>query len=154
MGHGYASVNKENQSIMKKTITFALIILIMLSAVPICLSVFEVSEGINIIAKQISEEQLMLGRDDPEAEYQYLMPGELVNINTDSVEQLRKLPAIGEELAKRIVEYRETCGPFAAVEDIMNVAGIGKGRFEELKDHIVVGNPGDSLVENEKAQTT
>jgi len=49
------------------------------------------------------------------------------------------LPRIGPTMARRIVEYREVNGPFAAIEDIQNVPGIGPATFEGLKDLITVG---------------
>ena len=48
------------------------------------------------------------------------------------------MPGIGEELARRIVEYRENNGPFSAVEDIMQVSGIGESKFAGLKDRVTV----------------
>jgi competence protein ComEA len=48
------------------------------------------------------------------------------------------LPRIGPTMAQRIVEYREANGPFAAIEDIQNVPGIGTATFEELKGLITV----------------
>jgi len=62
----------------------------------------------------------------------------LVNINTADLSQLDTLPGIGPSLAQRIIQYRETNGPFNSVEDIKNVSGIGDKRFEELKDKITV----------------
>lgn len=60
----------------------------------------------------------------------------LVNINTADSSQLDTLPGIGPALAQRIVQYRETNGPFNSVEDIKNVSGIGDKKFEDLKDKI------------------
>jgi len=51
---------------------------------------------------------------------------------------LELLPGIGPSFAKRIVEYRETNGNFAAIEGITGVKGIGPATFEKLKDHITV----------------
>lgn len=63
-----------------------------------------------------------------------------VNINTASAYDLRNLPEIGEQLASGIVEYRMQHGPFGTVEDIMNVDGIGRSRFEAIKDLITVAD--------------
>ncbi|MDD5724143.1 MAG: helix-hairpin-helix domain-containing protein [Syntrophales bacterium] len=63
---------------------------------------------------------------------------EKININTASVEQLAKLKGVGTEFAQRVVEYRETNGPFAKAEDITKVKGIGSKTYEANKDIITV----------------
>jgi competence protein ComEA len=65
--------------------------------------------------------------------------GSLVNINTATTAELETLPRIGPAMAQRIVEYREANGPFAAIEDVQDVPGIGPATFEGLKDRITVG---------------
>ena len=65
---------------------------------------------------------------------------ELININTASIEELDKLPGIGETTAIRIIDYRTANGPFATIEDIVNVSGIGTATYEEIKDLITVGD--------------
>jgi len=65
--------------------------------------------------------------------------GDLLNINTASVEELDELPSIGPTIAQRIVDYREENGPFASIEDIVNVSGIGQATYNEIKDLITVG---------------
>lgn len=64
---------------------------------------------------------------------------ELININTASQAELETLPGIGATTAQRIIEYREQNGPFVSTEDIINVAGIGSGTYERIKDLITVG---------------
>ena len=61
-----------------------------------------------------------------------------ININVASAEQLTALPRIGPVIAGRIVEYRQSHGPFRKIEDIKRVKGIGDATFERLKDLIVV----------------
>ena len=61
-----------------------------------------------------------------------------VNLNTADAEALTALPGIGEELARRIVEYREEHGPFEAVEDLTEVAGIGQGKLAALEGLVTV----------------
>ena len=62
----------------------------------------------------------------------------LININLAGPAQLDELPGIGPSYAQRIIDYRTQNGPFAAVEDIMNVSGIGEKRFEQIKSQICV----------------
>jgi competence protein ComEA len=58
---------------------------------------------------------------------------DLININTATLEQLDSLPGIGPTTAQKIIDYRTTNGPFARIEDIMNVSGIGPSTFDKLK---------------------
>ena len=64
--------------------------------------------------------------------------GGKININTATAAELEALPGIGPVLAQRIVDYRKANGPFAAIEDIKNVSGIGEGIFEEIKELVFV----------------
>ena len=62
----------------------------------------------------------------------------LININTADIDELDKLPGIGEATAQKIIAYREENGDFKSIEDIMNVSGIAEKKFENLKDYITV----------------
>lgn len=62
----------------------------------------------------------------------------LVNINTATAAELEMLPHIGPAMAQRIIAYREAHGPFARIEDIQNVEGIGETRYQELAPLITV----------------
>jgi len=63
-----------------------------------------------------------------------LAPGQKVNINTATKEQLEALPEIGPAKAQAIIEGR----PFQKPEDIMKVKGIKEGTFGKIKDYITV----------------
>lgn len=69
-------------------------------------------------------------------------PAGLVDINRASAEELDGLPGIGPVLARRIVEFRERHGPFALVEDLLEVPGIGPRILERLRPLVTVGPPG------------
>jgi competence protein ComEA len=64
--------------------------------------------------------------------------GGLLNINTASATELETLSGIGEVLAGTIVEYRDQNGPFATVDDLMDVSGIGPATLEEIRDQVTV----------------
>jgi len=65
--------------------------------------------------------------------------GDLVNINTASASELESLPGIGPTAAQNIINYRNQHGPFAQIEDIMNVSGIGPSTFDAIQDLITTG---------------
>lgn len=62
----------------------------------------------------------------------------LININKASIEELDKLPGVGEATANKIVNYRDEKGKFNSIEDIKNVNGIGEKKYEELKNLISI----------------
>jgi len=62
----------------------------------------------------------------------------IININTASYEELQKITGIGPVIAERIIEYRQSHGPFRRIEDIKKVSGIGEGRFKQMKNQITV----------------
>jgi competence protein ComEA len=64
----------------------------------------------------------------------------LININTAMEAELDLLPGIGPSTAQKIIEHRETNGPFATIEAIMDVAGIGEAKFEAIQALITVDN--------------
>jgi len=68
-------------------------------------------------------------------------PAQPLDLNTATVEELTKLPEIGEATAKAIVRFREKSGPFRRVEDLLAVRGITKRRIEKLRPLVTVAVP-------------
>ncbi len=85
----------------------------------------ENGETVNLAKTLMDGEMIVIGRNK-------------VNLNTAEQEELETLPNIGETLSARIIEYRKVHGAFYSIEEIMEVKGIGKGKFEDLKDLITV----------------
>lgn len=63
-----------------------------------------------------------------------------ININTASLEELQEITGVGPAYAERIIEYRNTHGPFQHIQEIKNIHGIGEVRFENMKSEIRVGD--------------
>lgn len=64
-------------------------------------------------------------------------PTSPIDINTAPLEQLERLPGVGEVLARRIIEQRRR-ERFGRVEDVMKVKGIGEGKFTAMRRYITV----------------
>lgn len=62
----------------------------------------------------------------------------LVNINTADATGLTTLSGVGPATAEAIIAWREANGSFAAVEQLMEVKGIGPAKFEALRDGVTV----------------
>ena len=62
----------------------------------------------------------------------------VVDLNTADQTALETLPGIGPGLAGRIIAWRDEHGRFTAVEDLLDVSGIGDVRFTELRDRVRV----------------
>ena len=59
-----------------------------------------------------------------------------VSLNNASASELTALPGVGESTAAAIVAHREANGPFTAVEQLMDVRGIGPAKFEAMRDMV------------------
>lgn len=61
----------------------------------------------------------------------------LININTADKSKLMELNGIGNAIAERIIDYRNTTY-FKSIEEIKNVKGIGEATFEKIKSQITI----------------
>ena len=59
-----------------------------------------------------------------------------ISINSATVAQLEQLPGVGAVMAARIFAYRTSHGPFATIEDLTKVSGMGKSKFANLKNFV------------------
>jgi len=60
-----------------------------------------------------------------------------IDLNTATAEQLDTLPGVGPVTAQKIVEYRQTHGPFTSVDQLDAIPGIGAARIADLKGLVV-----------------
>ena len=62
-----------------------------------------------------------------------------VDINAADAASLESLPGIGPSLAEAIVEHRRRNGPFASVDELIEVSGIGPVKLEQIRPRATVG---------------
>jgi competence protein ComEA len=96
-------------------------------------------ERLNLAAVVQDHQQIVVPRRSTDSNALDGPSAGLVNINTAGSETLQTLPGIGPALAGRIIDYRDAHGPFVAVEDLLNVKGIGEVTLEKLRPLISVG---------------
>jgi competence protein ComEA len=58
--------------------------------------------------------------------------GNVININSASVEELDRLPGVGEVTAQKIISNR----PYGTLEDLLTKKALNKGTFDKIKDQI------------------
>ena len=64
--------------------------------------------------------------------------GSALDVNIATAEDLEALPGIGPVLAQRIVQYRQSRGPYKNVDDLLAVHGMGKKKLALLRSCIVI----------------
>ncbi len=64
--------------------------------------------------------------------------GLAVDVNKASAEDLEALPGLGPVMAQRLIQYRQTHGPFKNLDDLLAVSGVGKQKLARLKPFLTV----------------
>lgn len=65
-------------------------------------------------------------------------PLRMVNLNTAGTHELQLLPAIGPEMAARIIEYRRLKGSFRSIDELGLIDGIGEKKLERIRPYVTV----------------
>lgn len=70
-----------------------------------------------------------------------------ININNAEIEELIKLPCIGQIKAKAIIDYREKIGKFKSLKELTKVKGIGEKTFEKILPYLeTIGDSTEIIV--------
>lgn len=101
---------------------------------------------VTMTKREATDAQRLRGAEEAETEEVAALPSsraqeeapKAVNLNTATLEELDALPNIGTTLARRILAYREEKGKFLAVEELLEVEGIGESTLEALRDYVTV----------------
>lgn len=81
------------------------------------------------------------GLADAERRSRPLEPGERIDPNLATVQELDRLPGVGAVVALAIVAERERTGPFRDAADLSRVRGIGPATVAKFESHIAVSRP-------------
>lgn len=93
---------------------------------------------VNLAAPLADGQQLSVPTVSPDGQGGAVAGDGRVRLNVAGVQELEALPGVGPVLAERIVAYREEHGPFAVVEDLLDVPGIGEGKLAALREAVLV----------------
>ncbi|MEY3977447.1 MAG: hypothetical protein RLZZ284_303 [Actinomycetota bacterium] len=107
------------------------------------------SRAVNLALQLVDGEQLVIPRrgetlptnaprHQPGATAAGTTAPRLVNINRATVAELDQLPGVGPSTARAIVEHRERYGPYATVDDLLAVRGIGPAKLAEMRAMVTV----------------
>lgn len=85
-------------------------------------------ESVNLARPVVDGEQIVVGASADGS------TSSKISINSASVDQLDELPGVGPAIAERIVQWRETNGPFTSIDELTEVSGIGPSILEQIRD--------------------
>ena len=123
---------------MRRNLTiFSLVLLLLLPLVALGCSLAD-NFG-DVFCRRAEQEALMQGGDEPGQTRLFMMPGDKLDISSASAQELMALPGVDAVLSERIVE-RRSIGGYESIEDILEVEGIGQGRYARIKDLISTGD--------------
>ena len=102
-----------------------------------------VLEALNLAAPLTDGTQILVPREGqegvaPAPVTDGAVAGGLVNVNSAIATELEVLPGIGEVIAQRIIDYRTENGPFATVDELLDVSGIGDAILESIRELVTV----------------
>ncbi|MFH1282870.1 MAG: helix-hairpin-helix domain-containing protein [bacterium] len=61
-----------------------------------------------------------------------------IDINTATLNDLRKLPGVGITIGKRIITYRDSHQNFNSVDELLKIKGIGRNKIKKIKEVAII----------------
>ncbi len=100
--------------------------------------------GLNLARVLVDGEQIVVGQPAPAGVAASAVPSPgaaaavLVNLNTATLAELETLPEVGPVTATSIVSWRDEHGGFTAVEELLEVDGIGDATLAKLAPYVTL----------------
>ncbi len=101
--------------------------------------------SLNLARPLVDGEQILVGVAPPAGVAGPMVgvtPGDpgavLVNINTAGQAELESLPEVGPVTAQAIIAWRQEHGGFSAIDQLLDVDGIGEATLSEVAPHVTV----------------
>lgn len=103
--------------------------------------------SLNLARPLVDGEQILVGRSAPAVPVPPAVsgassaagaPAALVSLNTADQATLETLPGVGPVTAAAILQWRDEHGPFTAVEQLLEVSGIGEKTLAEIAPHVTL----------------
>ena len=121
---------------VKKQEIFLLIICLISSIAVVSYNLFSSPAVYDRVKIEVKEEKTTVVTTQPERQNGSV--NGKININTATKEDLLKIKFIGDKKAEAIMEYRKENGDFNTVEELKKVPGIGDKIYQKIKDKIEV----------------
>lgn len=121
---------------VKKQEIFLLVICLISSVAVVSFNLFSSPSVYDRVKIEVKEEKTTVVSSQPERENNSI--NGKININTATKEDLLKIKFIGDKKADAIIEYRKENGDFNTVEELKKVPGIGEKIYQKIKDKIEV----------------
>ncbi|MBN2466634.1 MAG: helix-hairpin-helix domain-containing protein [Deltaproteobacteria bacterium] len=80
-------------------------------------------------------ERIICFADEPDEKILFGVP---LDVNSVSATDLEKVPGIGPQISRAVIAYRMKHGPFADLEELLRVKGIGAKKFQRIKKYLTV----------------
>jgi competence protein ComEA len=101
--------------------------------------------GLNLARVLVDGEQILVGVRQAPGVAAAAAPsaaatsaGQLVNINTATLDGLEALPGVGPVTAQKILDWRTAHGAFSSVDELLEVDGIGEKTLADLAPYVTL----------------
>jgi len=94
------------------------------------------NEMVDIPSPEVNIETI--DKQNTKASVKKLVEGETIELNTATIETLKRIPGIGEEYARRIHDYKICLGGFVSIGQLKEIQGFSGKRFDKMISYVTI----------------